>query len=96
MISYWLLRESGIPISPTTVQQKTNDERSTSEMRSRISKYEDKLKTTFELPTVDQSKIINLESKDPAFFDEFMRTIVDDAALRHANDQVTTYVADDN
>ena len=58
MMSDWLLRESGIPISATTVQQMTNDEQSTGEMRSRISKYEDKLKTTFELPTVDQSKII--------------------------------------
>jgi hypothetical protein len=48
LMSYWILPESGIPISATTVQRMTNDERGTDEMQSRMAQYEDKLKVIFE------------------------------------------------
>jgi hypothetical protein len=91
----WILPESGIPVSATTVQRMTNDERSIDEMRSRITQNEDKLKVLFDMPSaiisnglqnVDPSKIIDLDNKDPEFFEEFMRTI-DDSRLRHADDE---------
>lgn len=103
-MSYWILPESGIPISATTVQRMTNDERCTDEMQSRMKRYEDKLRVIFELPSVtitnglhdvDQSKIIDPENEDPEFFEEFTRTI-DDASLPHADDQPVTEVTGDN
>jgi hypothetical protein len=78
LMSDWILPESGIPISATTVQRMTNDERCTDEMQSRMKRYEDKLRVTFELPSatitnglhdVDQSKIIDPENEDPEFFE---------------------------
>jgi hypothetical protein len=48
LMSFWILPESGIPISATTVQRMTNDERGTDEMQSRMAQYEDKLKVIFE------------------------------------------------
>ena len=95
LMSYWILPESGIPVSATTVQRMTNDERSTDEMRSRMTQYEDKLKVLFEIPSatisnglqnVDPSKIIDPDNKDNEFFEEFMRTI-DNSRLRHADDE---------
>jgi hypothetical protein len=38
-MSYWLLQESGIPIPATTVQQMTNDEKSTEEMQKQMVQY---------------------------------------------------------
>ena len=95
LMSYWILPESGIPMSATTVQRMTNDERSTDEIRSRMTQYEDRLKVLFDMPSaiisnglqnVDQSKINDPDNEDPEFFEEFMRTI-DDSRLRHADDE---------
>ena len=36
LMSYWVLPESGIPVSVTTVQRVTNAEVSTDEMKSRM------------------------------------------------------------
>ena len=104
LMSYWILPESGIPISATTVQRMTNDERCTDEMQSRMKRYEDKLKVMFELPAatitnglhdVERSKVIDPEDEDPEFFEEFMRTI-DDTLLPHADDQPVAEVTGDN
>jgi len=95
LMSYWILPESGIPVSATTVQRMTNDERSTDEMRRRMTQYEDKLKVLFDAPSatissglqnVDSSRIIDPDNEDPEFFEEFMRTI-DDTTLRHADNK---------
>ena len=93
MMSYWVLPESGIPISVTTVQRMTNDERNTDEMKSRMEHYDDKLKIVFDaeaditqgLRDVESYKIIDPDNEDPEFFDEFTR-VIDDATLRHADD----------
>lgn len=39
-MSYWILPDSAIPVSATTVQRLTNDERSTDEMKLQMNKYE--------------------------------------------------------
>ena len=95
LMSYWLLPESGIPISATTVQRMTNDEKSTEEMQARMAQYDERLKLTFETPSADltrtlrdvhSSYVIDPEDEDPTFFDEFTR-VIDDGRLRHADDE---------
>ena len=94
-MSYWILPESGIPISASTVQRLTNDERSTDEVQKRMNDFDNKTKVVFEAQNVDitnelhdisSSKIIDHEDEDQEFFDEFTRTI-DDATLAHADDE---------
>ena len=83
LMSYWILPESGILISATTVQQITNDERSTEEMKRRMVEYDNGLKRVFEtqlatitgLQHVHISKIIDPDNEDPEFFDDFTRVI---------------------
>jgi hypothetical protein len=67
----------------------TNAERGTDEMRKRMDHYEQKLKVLFESPNatvnqalsdIDSNKIIDTNSEDPEFFDEFTR-VIDDARL---------------
>ena len=93
LMSYWVLQESGIPISATTVQRLTNDERNTVEMQQRMNQYDEKLKRVYEaqsadisnrLRNVDSSKIIDPENEDPDFFEDFMR-VIDNATLKHAD-----------
>jgi hypothetical protein len=97
LMSYWILPKSGIPISATTVQRITNDERSTDEMKKRMVEYDERLKRVMEtqsasitgLQNVHPSKVIDPDNEDPEFFDDFTR-VIDDAALKHADDQVDT------
>jgi hypothetical protein len=93
LMSYWVLQESGIPISAITVQRLTNDERNTVEMQQRMNQYDEKLKRVYEaqsadisnrLRNVDSSKIIDPENEDPDFFEDFMR-VIDNATLTHAD-----------
>ena len=93
LMSYWVLQESGIPISAITVQRLTNDERNTVEMQQRMNQYDEKLKRVYEaqsadisngLRNVDSSKIIDPENEDPDFFEDFMR-VIDNATLKHAD-----------
>ena len=95
LMSYWLLPESGIPVSATTVQRMTNDERSTDEMQKRMAQYEERMKRTFNaqssdltrtLHDVQSSYVIDPDNEDPGFFDEFTR-VIDDAQLKHADDK---------
>ena len=103
LMSYWILPLSGIPVSATTVQRLTNDERNTDEMKSRMQQYEEKLAKLFEtqsadvtrgLRHVDSDKIIDPDNEDPAFFAEFSR-VIDDATLRHADDVANVEVTSD-
>jgi hypothetical protein len=94
MMSYWILPESGIPVSATTVQRMTHDERNTDEMKIRIRHYDDKLQATFDarsadisntLSGIDAYRIIDADNKNQQFYEEFTR-VIDDAALPHADD----------
>ena len=93
LMSYWIFPESGIPISATTVQQLTNAEQSTDEVRTRMCNYESKVKITLDaqsanitqtLRDVASWRVINPEDEDPEFFNEFTRVITD-VALAHAD-----------
>ena len=53
MMSYWLLPESGIPISATTVQRMTNDEKATDKMKQRMHHYEQRLWVLFDAKAAD-------------------------------------------
>ena len=97
LMSYWLLPISGIPISATTVQRMTNDEKATEEMQKRMSQYEEHLQSTFDAQSADLSRtlrdvlssyIIDPEHEDPGFYDDATR-VIDDAQLKHADDLYT-------
>jgi hypothetical protein len=94
LMSYWLLPQSGIPISATTVQRMTNDEKLTEEMQKRMEQYEESLRSIFEaksadltttLRDVDLQSIIDPENEDPEFYDDFTR-VIDDARVKHVED----------
>ena len=94
LMSYWLLPISGIPISATTVQRMTNDEKATEEMQRRMAQYEEHLQSTFDAQSADltrtlrdvhSSYIIDPENEDPGFYDDFTR-VIDDAQLKHADE----------
>jgi hypothetical protein len=104
MMSYWVLPQSGIPVSVTTVQRLTNDERNTDETKSQMNQFDDKLKVLFETHTADvtqslrdvhTSKVIDPDNEDPAFLAEFTR-IIDDATLPHADEIANVEVVSDN
>ena len=103
LMSYWVLPLSGIPVSATTVQRMTNDEKGTDEMKSRMHQYEEKLATVFEVQSadltrglrhIDPSKIIDPVNEDPEFFQEFTR-VIDDVTLPHADDASGVEVSSD-
>ncbi len=77
LMSYWILPDSGIPVSATTVQRLTNAEQSTDEVKRRMHEYENKVKPILDARTaditqtlydVDPSKVINSDNEDPSFF----------------------------
>jgi hypothetical protein len=53
---YWILPPSGIPVSVTTVQRLTNDERNTLEMQDRMRQYDEKLTVLFEAQSADMAR----------------------------------------
>lgn len=94
LMSYWILPISGIPVSATTVQRLTNEERQADEMGDRMKEFDSKLAIVFEaqsadvtrtLGNVDPSKVLDPEEEDPEFFTEFTR-VIDDATLKHVDD----------
>ena len=94
LMSYWLLLDSGIPLSATTVQQMTNNEKSTEEMQKRMERYKESLRSTFDTKSVNLTKslhdvhpslIIDPEDEDQSFYDDFTR-VIDDSRLKHADD----------
>ena len=98
LMSYWLLPASGIPISATTVQRMTNDEKTTEEMQKRMTQYEERLLPLFEAQSADLTRtlrdvhasyIIDPENEDPGFYDDFTR-VIDDAQLKHADEELVS------
>jgi hypothetical protein len=75
-MSYWILPESGIPISAITVQRVTYDERSSEETKKLMNKYDERLKRVFDvqsasiagLQDIPTSKVIDPFDEDPTFF----------------------------
>jgi hypothetical protein len=93
-MSYWILPQSGIPISVSTVQRLTNNERNTDEMKDRMIQYDKKLKLLFEVQSativhvkddIKSRNVIDPYDEDPEFVKDFTR-VIDDTALPHIED----------
>jgi hypothetical protein len=95
LMAYWVLPESGIPISVTTVQRLTRLEMQTDEWKARMADYECRLKerlgdeTPLEVPNdiPDDLCLGVLEWESQAFLDEFQR-VIDDPAVPHGSDDL--------
>ena len=95
LMSYWILPESGIVMSCTTVQRLTNLEKQTDEYKKRMNDFQEALegrwqvesanipgKVTHDIPA---SLILSLENEDDEFLDEFNR-VIKDSNLAESND----------
>ena len=76
LMSYWVLPESGIPISVTTLQRMTYLEKQTDEYKKQMNAFERGLKQRFDAQSADISRtlkiiypvnIINLELENEEF-----------------------------
>jgi hypothetical protein len=79
-MSYWILPQSGIPISCTTVQRLANHEQQTEEWKQRTARFTKVLGTKFQAPSSDLTNItkdlppesvLDLENEDPEFLEDF-------------------------
>jgi hypothetical protein len=93
-MSYWVLPQSGIPISCTTVQRLTNLEQLTEEWKQRTMRFTKVLETKFQAPSSELSNItkdlppesvLDLEKEDPEFLEDFNR-VIDDDDVKHADE----------
>ena len=75
-MSYWLLPGSVIPISATTVQRMTNDEKATCKLQKQMPHYKEGFQSIFEAPSADLTRslhdvhpsyVIDPENEDPTF-----------------------------
>jgi hypothetical protein len=96
LMSYWILPESGIPISCTTVQRLTNLERQANEWKANMLTFERGLEGKFQATSSDVvastnnipgDKLLNLEREDPGFIEEFTR-VIDNESIKHADEDV--------
>ena len=100
LMSYWLLPESGISISATTVQRMTNDEKSAEEMQKRMDQYEKIFCSTFDTKSAELTKSLhdvhpslNIDpiDEDPSFYNNFIR-VIDNTRLKHADKDSAKHV----
>ena len=86
LMSHWILSDSGIPVSATTVQSITNLEKQTDEMKERLEDFEESVKQRWEARSShiksadyqldsDVPKVLVLEQEDDEFKEEFKRII---------------------
>ena len=81
-MSHWILPESGIPASVTTVQRVTNLEKQTDEAKERMDDFQQSAESTWdtrtskiELSQDDQQNILSLGNEDDELVEEFRRVI---------------------
>ena len=81
-MSCWILAQSGIPMSVTTVQRVTNSEKQTNEMKNCMEDFQHSVQSkwnartsTIELPQSDQQNVPSLENEDEEFTNKFERVI---------------------
>ena len=76
LMSYWIITESGITVSCTTVQRITNLEKQTDEYKARMKDFDVKLEQKWavqysdlkeQIQDVPQHKLICLEDEDEEF-----------------------------
>ena len=85
LMSYWILPESGIPISCSTVQNLTNAEKSTTEWKEKIKSFEERLRNKWDATSADVNNgipqtegvenVLSLEDEPDEFKQEFKRVI---------------------
>ena len=97
LMSYWVLPESGIPVSATTVQRVTNLEEQTEEFKANALKFEEKVKRKWEVESaqinenqipVKPESVLDLENEDEEFREEFHR-VIDEPNVPHIDDVKT-------
>ena len=87
LMSYWVLPESGIAMSCTTVQRVTHLEKQTEEYKKRMNDFQQVLEGKWQVESanvsdrpiqdVPASMLLSLENEDEEFLDEFNRVIKD-------------------
>ena len=93
-MAYWILPESGRPISCTTVQRITNLEKEQTNWKEKIKIYEDQvnmrlnaassdLKVSHDL--IQEGKLLSLDDEDESFKEEFNR-VIDSDSVKHVED----------
>jgi hypothetical protein len=84
LMSYWVLPQSGISISCTTVQRVTNLEQQTDEWKQCMNLFTEVIEAKFQAPLSNLSnatrdipaeKLLDLEKEDPEFLEDFNRVI---------------------
>ena len=85
LMSYWILPESGIPISCSTVQNLTNAEKSTTEWKEKIKSFEERLRNKWDATSADVNNgipqtegvenVLSLEDEPNEFKQEFKGVI---------------------
>ena len=101
LMSYWILPESGIVMSCTTVQRVTHLEKQTDEYKKRMNDFQKTLdekllldssiipgKVTHDIPS---SLMLSLENEDDEFLDEFNRVIKDPDLTDEIDDHPSEY-----
>lgn len=95
LMSYWVLPQSGIPISCDTVQRVTNAEKGTDVWKDRMRNFTAQLTAKFNatsavIPLQDikaeRDRIIDINHEDDTFLTEFHR-VIQDEGLPHADTQ---------
>ena len=86
LMSYWILPQSGIPISCITVQRITNAEIATDEIKAKLKIYDSKINEKMKAKDIDNGKEmgeqpawnrLSLDKEDNDFIEEFNRVISD-------------------
>ena len=97
LMSYWILPQSGIPVSCSTVQRLTNLEKQTDSYKKRMNDFHVSLERKWNVESADIShevynddpennrKLLSLDDEDEQFQSEIKR-VIDDPELKEAED----------
>ena len=95
MMSYWILPESGIPISCSTVQRLTQLEQQTDEWKGRMASFTEAVTKRLDAEAanigvdhdiIQQGKLLNLDMENEEFIEDYKR-VIDSELLPHAEEQ---------
>ena len=93
-MAYWVLPESGRPISCTTVQRITNLEKEEAIWKEKIKAFQDKLDVTLNAPSsnlhiphnlIQEGKLLSLDDEDEEFINNYNR-VIDSKDVKHVDD----------
>ena len=105
LMSYWILPESGIVMSCTTVQRMTHLEKQIDEYKERMNEFQKALEGKWQAESanilgkltkdIPASLILSLENEDEEFLEEFNRVIKDADLAEGDDDQPSEYGVED-